>query len=444
MDYVVNIDESFTGSMHRAYLDLGYVDIKYPHHLIGIDFGIKALIEDRDYPRIQSALGPSFRMMLIRQTGLYQYLIDKPQALKKHLRTERWEILIQYCNSYDTLSIKQKSRLAWLIGKMCFHPYLIELLSSKVYNINFMKKSNTHASLSYLYVYARYRIYLDDNNSPYSLDEFKVIAENAPFGITKIDAHYQMVVQNVKHYANLEEAEKWQKRHLAVIEESKNNISNFEYLFAMSRYYRVGGFIPQMKQDATAVIKDMDLAEKYALELPHETLEERIAANEALYPVIESRTKEAIWLKNFDLAISQAKKLTELSPFDSRARLHIGSVYLEQEMLEEALESYIISKRYSPPGKDIATFMIAQCHYILGEIDLAIDECLESIKIDPLAISSYELLDELLKNQQTNNILLHEWVKNKITEFKNNKNEITDLSEPYKVFPSPKECHEKL
>jgi tetratricopeptide (TPR) repeat protein len=270
------------------------------------------------------------------------------------------------------------------------------------------------------------------------VDEFERIALNAPPGIARIDSHYQMVSQHVKNAGDLEAAEYWQKKHLEAIDSSRSEIDEFNYILVMSRYYRVGGFLPQMRQDAEGVVREMDLAEEYALALPRRNEVERIAADEMLYPVYESRTKEALWLDDLDLAEERALKTVKLSPYDARAWLHLGQVYCDREDAEQALQAYLRAVRLAPPGREIAWFMAGQCYEQMDELELACDAYLVSLENDPLGVSAAEQLVEVA--DKLGHSAISRWARSRLEDLAE-RQEISPEAqpEPYKNFLKPDE-----
>jgi tetratricopeptide (TPR) repeat protein len=430
----VPIDRHFTSWLFRAYLDLGPVQPRSPHHLSGLDFGIRALIEDRPYPRIQSALNPSFRAALLAQTRMYDHDVTRPAELPVALRTERWQKLCELCAGFADLTPTVKVRLAWLLGKMCFQSYVLELVPEAVERT--IAQSPEQASLAYIRAYARYRINLDDRNAPYSLAEFERIALAAPPGIARIDAHYQMVVQNVKHTNDLGTVVAWHERQRVAIESSRAELDDFTYPLVMSRYHRVGGFIPQMRREIEGTVYEMDLAEKFAMELPRRTDVERTAADEMLYPVLESRTKEAIWIGDHELALDRARRTVDLSPNDARAWLHLGQVLVDREDVEGALAAYRRAARLSPPGREIASFMVGQCYEAIDDLESACDAYLAALDADPLGIAAAERLHEVAT--QLDNSHLVAWTSLRLAELRALKEQVAaPRPEPYKHLPPP-------
>ncbi len=428
------LQQSFTRWLFRAYLDLGPVPVEAPHHLHGLDFGIHALMEDTAYPRIQSALNPSFRDALVQETGLAQYNIKSPSELPSSLRQPRWTFMCEQIQSFESLSSLSQVRLAWLLGKLCLQDFLLELVPE--IGAEQVASSNENASLAYLRAYSRCRLNIDDAANPYSLDEFKEIALHAPPGIARIDAHYQMISQSVKARGDLTAADYWQEKHLQAIESSRSEIDEFNHLLVMSRYHRVGGFLPQMRKDVEGVVREMDLAEQYALALPRRSEPERIAADEMLYPVYESRTKEALWLEDFDLAEERALKTVALSPYDARAWLHLGQVYCDRENPEDALRAYLRAVRLAPPGAEIAWFMAGQCYEALDDLESACNSYLASLQTDPLGLSAVEQLVEV--SQRLGHSAIFRWAQGRLEQLQQRVEGLPeDQAEPYKLFAKP-------
>jgi tetratricopeptide (TPR) repeat protein len=317
---------------------------------------------------------------------------------------------------------------------MCLQRAAVELIPPS--SADRIALSDDHAALAFVRCYSRYRMNVDDARSPYSIEEFKKLAKESPAGLNRIDATYQVVVQNVKHTGDLREVECWQQRHLCAIEQSRSELDDFSYLFAMSRYHRVGGFIPQMRRDAAKIVFEMDLAEQYALKLPRSDETYRIAADEALYPVMESRTREALWLNESELALSRATRAVALTPYDSRAWLLLGEVYLECDRPREALAAYRRAARFAPPGGEIAWFMAGQCYEMLDDPESACDSYLSSLKADPLGISAAEQLEDVAC--QLGHATILSWVRTHLAELRRLQSEVSfPHTWPYKEVPPP-------
>jgi len=430
-----DLNHSFTRWMFRPYLDLSVPADHAPYHLYGIEYYFRSFVEDRYIPHIHACFNPSFRGVLIRETQLSNFELASPLDLADALQSERWKTLCDGIRSFDSLPTRSQFRLAWTLSKLCFQQVAADMIPASIADA--VSTSNEHAGLAFVRCYSRYRISVDDANAPYSIDEFKHIATNSPPGMHKIDSCYQLVVQNVKHHNNLAEVEFWQEKHLQAIEASRPVLDEFQYLFAMSRYHRVGGFIPQMRRQIQPMIDEMELAEQYALALPQPDDEHRIVAGETLYPVLESRTKEALWIKDNERALSQIKRAVDLSPYDARAWLQLGQVYVELDRAEDALAAYKRAARLAPPGREIAWFMAGQAYEVLGDLEGACDAYLDSLKAGPLGVSAAERLVDVATELGHTDIVA--WVRARFDHLEQAEKEAAaPRAWPYKHLPPPK------
>lgn len=427
---------SFTGWLYRPYFDLGPPAPDPPFHVAGLRYGFRALAEGRRYPRIQVAMNQSFRDGLVASVGVPEYLVESPADLPEQLWSPEWRVLCEAVEAFDDLVVEQQVRLAWLIGKLCLYRFLTAFLPEGV--ADRIRTSHEHASLAYLRALGRYRLMLDGETQDYSMVEFERIAAEAPPGIARVDSHYQMVAQNVKHHNDLAGAERWQADHLTAIESSRTVLDDFTYQLVMSRYHRVAGFLPQMRRDKAGVEHEMSLAEKYARELPRDDDVHELAAKEMLYPVLESRTKEAMWMGDLELALQRAVELTELSPHDPRAWLHLGELHVERDEIEDAVRAYRKTVRYAPPGAEVALFMIGQCLEALEDPAAACDAYVGALRIDPLGVSSAERLSEVARATGSHALLA--WATALLEELGVDPSEAAELgAEPYKHMPPPEE-----
>lgn len=137
--------------------------------------------------------------------------------------------------------------------------------------------------------------------------------------MTRIDAAYEMVRQNAKHRADAVECARWQTTHLAAIE-AATSLDDHTRALMLSRYHRVGAFVPQFLGDAAGVDADMTLAEELARSAARDDPGQAVAADEMLYAALESRIKEALWTRDTDLALNRANEYVVLSPSSARGR----------------------------------------------------------------------------------------------------------------------------
>ena len=387
---------NFTAWLYKPYLDLSVPRHGSPLHTFGVEFDYLNLRYDLHLPRIQSVLMPSFRKELIRDCRTSAYAVDDPYLVSQEQLTSRWSFFCDKLSAMHSLEKNEQARLLWLLNKLCFY----FKTSSLEYATNCASDAD-EAEIAYVFAIANYTLSLQKTR-PYSMRKFEEIAEISPQGcFAKVNASYQMVVQNVKHGYKVAQVEKWLPIHYKNIVDAGEHLSEFEATRMLCRYYRVAGFLPQMKNDFTEMTRIMQLAEDYANKLVAlaEKMEQyrdlyTIAAREMVYPVFESRIKEALTIGDIALAESRAVQLVSENPSESRARMHLGQVLIENGKIQEALEQYLIAVELGPPGNEVSLFMAGQCYWALGDEKSALRCCVRSQYYDPMGVSPLEMLTE--------------------------------------------------
>lgn len=388
--------ETFCSWLYQPYLDLSEARSEAPLHVFGIDIDFRCLVDETDYPRIQSVLLPSFKDDLVRLSNTSHFSVRRPEDLPVSLATDRWKLLQDGVRSYCGLSRANQARVLRLLSKLCLYECVLDICSSNLPSV--MINCISSAEIRYFHALACYILSLDGRTNSYSLKMFEDIAIGAPNGsLTKVNALYQMVVQNVKHAYDIDRVRYWLPIFKKQIDLAKDHVSEIVYRQLVSRYHRVAGFLPQMEGNRAAVVEEMNLAESVARSIPRDTPMNRVIAAEMLYPVLESRIKEALWLKDFELAESRCRELCTLCPTDPRAHLHFGQVSIELEKITQAIEAYQSSIMYAPPGREIAFFMLGQCFEHQELFDQALSSYRESLLWDPKAEAALKAMISLCR-----------------------------------------------
>ena len=416
---------NFTAWLYRPYLDLSSPDIEAPLHTHGVEFDYLNLQYDLKLPRIQSVLMPSFRAELVRESRVRGYAVDDPFSMSEEKSSDRWNLFCGKLRDLPQLEKNEQARVLWLLNKLCFY----QKTSSLEFHINIQDNADD-TELAYIFALANYTLSLERNRN-YTLTKFEEIATYAPVGsFAKVNASYQMVVQSVKHGYKLMEVEKWLPIHYENILEAADSLGEFNTTRMLSRYYRVAGFLPQMKNQFGEMTRIMQLAEDYARKLfdlaktkgEYENFYE-VAAREMIYPVFESRIKEALALNDYALAERRARTLVGGNPNEPRARLHLGQILIENGKIEEAQEEYLTAAELGPPGSEIALFMAGQCYQALGNNKAALRCFKRSLHYDPMGISALEALgslDTALFSKDGGLSLIEKWAGESLVSIKQN------------------------
>ncbi|MCF2152110.1 tetratricopeptide repeat protein [Desmonostoc muscorum LEGE 12446] len=425
------LDNLLTTWINRPYLDLSPCSHS-SWHVYGIDYSYRNLVKDisithRSITNPVTLIHPiSFRQSLIREFGLFQYQVSNPLQLPDELRTERWNVLCDYLTHYQELLPITQLRVIALLSGLCLHEAVLEYIP-KMSNAQ-ISDSTMQAHLAYNRAMSNLMLQPDAGTLD-NLQELETIANYAPLGSsTRFGASLQLVALFGKRFGNLNATNYWGITAAQALENLQPSLDDFNYKRLRSVYHRAVVFVPLLQKDKEAVVREMNLCQSLAEELTHESRNEieNIAARENLTTVFESRTKEALWLGDIDLAEERARQMVEMEPLYSRYRLQLGEILIKQSKFEEAAKMYRSATRLGPPGTAIAWFMAGQCHEKMGDIDIACDCYLASVQMDELAISAVDKLNNLAP--RLGNLALVNWSDMRLLQLQEQQKNIANQS----------------
>jgi hypothetical protein len=392
----VSLDSRFSTWLLRPYLDLGPLQIG-PAHANSIEAGWQAFVDPDSPPFVpQRALAPGFRVQLAEQAN-ERYALNDPRELAEDLRTDRWQILCKELELWRDLSAVRKCRLASLLHSMCLYQPLLKLISEDEFVTS--NPDPWIAQLAFCRASAKFMDDLSKRTSGYDSRTMAVfeniaISDCSP-GPVKFNASAMVFVQKAKTHAPLAELIDWSKRFEKAFVVVADGDDKFSAQLFKSRFYRGIGFLPQHAGDRSKLIHTMDLAECYARDLKPTTTAQEILYVENLHAVMESRTKEALWLNDVGLAESRAVEVTKVDPYDSKGWAELGQVRYFQENWQGAAQAYVVAAMLGPPASSIGRHMAAVCLRELGLDFLAAFLFKETLEIDPLGISPRQEIFDL-------------------------------------------------
>ncbi|MBW4613526.1 MAG: tetratricopeptide repeat protein [Desmonostoc vinosum HA7617-LM4] len=410
------IEQSPIVSLYRPYFDLGTFN-GGPLHLYGIEFSYHNLIHQASVNYgIQVIYPSSFRESLVRETGMKEYEVDNPLQLDDGLRTKRWSKLCEYLTQYQELQPTTKLLVIKVLKSLCLHRAILEYVPAmselEIASGSVSAKLALCRAISNLLL-QEYEGKVDRSN----LKELENIAKHTPLGtLTRLSAVLQLVVRYAKNFRDLESAEFWRAIATEELQKLQSSLNDFDYKLFTSIYYRAVVFVPLLQRDKDKVIQEMDVCQAYAESLTCVNEEQQKVALENQCIILESRTKEALWLGDLELAEERARKVAQMDSLDPRYRLELGEVLIKCGKIEEAIKMYRSATRLGPPRTAIAWFMAGQCHEKLGELDIACDCYLASIQMDSLAISAVERLNRLAP--RLGNSALVNWTNRRLSELR--------------------------
>ena len=403
---------SFPEWLYKPYLTLEGPATDGVLHPYGVAFAYQAMDSGQDLPNVQSTLMPSFRdeidTLSARRLGVDLATLREDRWVSNL----RWRALHEQVLRAASLAPGSLALLTKTLSKLCLYEEVLAVTA----NLACLGQSDeVSATIRLSRLLAQFVLHLEGRGHYEISDLWGLATELSPGSPVKVDAIYALTVQYAKYSKNRDVVARLCVMHAEAIERA-NTLNDFQRTFFMSRYHRVAAFDPQMRDERDEVRCHMDRAEEFARSLPVGSPRDEILAKEVLYAVLESRTKEAVWLGDSELAELRATQLTEMVPCDPRPYLHLGEILAGAGKMDKALRAYTNAAVYAPPGAEIAWFMQGQCCEALGDVEGAIRNYLQSLSVDPGGISAVESLDILLA--RLGNRPLRRWCSDALGELR--------------------------
>ncbi len=379
----------FSTWLLRPFIDLGPCDLG-PLYARGIECYWRAFADPGEPAfALQRTLPPAFRKQLIGMVPDAAYDVDDPRELPTVLRTPRWQSMCAALDGWDALPTEQRFRLVVLMHSLCLYKPVLSLVPPL--GSGAIARDAAALDLDYWRASACYALDLPDQTSDYGfadLSVFELLAARTTDAVpTAFNAALKIFVHKAKTGAPLDELETWAVRLEHALVDARPRVDAFTEMLLTSRYYRAIGFLPQRRGDRAEVVRQMDLAERHALTMTPATDAQELLYLENLHPLMESRTKEALWLGDRDLALTRARRVVELDPYDSKAWAELGEIRMLRKEWASAAECYVTAAMLGPPASAVGRHMAGLCFRELGQDLLAAFFFKETLEVDPFGIS---------------------------------------------------------
>jgi tetratricopeptide (TPR) repeat protein len=327
--------------------------------------------------------------------------VEDPRELLPRFRNARWSIIGDVLNRWPELSTKQQCRLVLLLHALCFYGLIASRIPRQCETQ--IGIDSDSAELAFRGASARYVLGLTGRIAEYDtadMSEFEaVFASTSPDDVVAFNAAVKVFVHKAKVGAPLDELTVWQHRSEQVLQTVLAKSNKFTRNLLLSRFYRAAAFVPQREGKRDAVVSIMDRAEHHALAMEPANDAEKLLYLENLHPVLESRTKEALWLGDLNLALARALRVTELDPYDPKGWCEVGQVQLKRKEYLEAAQAYAAAALLGTPASAIGRYMAGLCFRDLGQPLLAAFFHMASLEVDAVAISPHDEIQSLPDDQ---------------------------------------------
>jgi len=294
---LLTLDSRFSTWLLRPYLDLAEFN-GGPLHVQNLEECWRSFVEPGSLPFVpQRALSPGFRIQLAREAG-QAYVVTDPRRLSENLRSDRWRRLCVALDKWTFLRGDEKCRLVSLLHSMCLYQTLLDLIPHDHFEAG--RAAPETLQLAFWRASAHFIHDLPERTSDYNtadMSVFEDIALNAPTAVPEcFNATAKVFVHKAKTCCEIADLVRWSKRFEKALVHTIAGADKFTTGLFTSRFYRGLGFLPQLAGDRNEVKRTMDLAESHARNIKPGTSAQLLLYRENIHAVMESRTKEALWL----------------------------------------------------------------------------------------------------------------------------------------------------
>lgn len=373
----------------RPLLDLGPFDAG-PIYAQGVEHAWQAWADPRQ-PRfaLQRTLAPGFRAQMLYEAGRDGDDAVRPHALAPHRRPPRWQALCDALDGWAGLDSEARCRLVMLLHALCLHECVDALVPPPAAGLH--AATPAAAECAYWAASSRYMLRMPARFEDYrgaDLAEFEAIAAQAVQAVTaNFNACCKLFTHAAKTGAQAGPLAAAGERMAASLARAVGVLDAFSAGLLRSRFHRALAFLPMQRGDRAGVRREMDEAERLARALQPEGAAERLLALENLHPLMESRSKEALWAGDDALALAHAREVVALDPHDPKSRVELGQLLAQREDWPAAAEAFAAAAMLGPPTGAIARHLAGTCLQRSGQPVLAAYFLQAALQADALALS---------------------------------------------------------
>ncbi|GAA3690367.1 tetratricopeptide repeat protein [Streptomyces iranensis] len=403
--------ENFLSWLYRPFIDLGVWEADGNPLTLGAHLASRALYEnDGSYPRLHGSIMPSSREVIVKTAGAMRYLVKDPRELGSEWRTPEWQGLCDHLDAYSGLDSGARLRSLWLLHRMGLHAVILKCEVSVRPSASDEGISEDDAALLYMRGLAKVILFYDGQTSLDTSELEQVVAYGRPGCWGHVEATYLLAQLSIKSLDDIDGFRHYVREHKKSI--GAVDSEGQEQYKLLSRYHRIGAFLPQLAGDHASMSREMDQAEHYCRLLYDADLGNRDDWQILRYGVLESRTKENLLCEDIEAAEQYAVDLVSHAPASPQARCTLGQVCIEKGDLDGAVESYRWASVLGPQVRHISEFMVGQCMEAQKRLPEACAAYFRSVESDPLAISSVRRLRDVAAVAR--NSLLTTWADTRL------------------------------
>lgn len=362
METFLRIPEPFAGArparpiefrLWRPLFDLGGFDEALPTRSTAAALALRNLDlpEDAQLP-VQIRPGPAFRDRLVESPLLAEYALTDPAELPEPLRTEAWSRMCRLGARFDDLSVPDRVRLTGLLAGVGLYRHLATLSPGPAEEV---PKNPRTLLVRARIAHARSVTERTAASSGASVEALRDILACADLPATaRLGAATTLVVLHAQ--SRLRDPAAVDRYRNAAHELTRHLSPDDDWLdlVHLSTYWRAVSFQPFLAEDRRRTQEELDLAESLARRLPGDTPEQRWIRDQNFHPLLETRTKAALWAGDADGALAFATELRDHDPLDGKVHVQLGDVHVRRGDSRAALACYLTAAALGSPYRSLA------------------------------------------------------------------------------------------
>ncbi|MEU3459166.1 hypothetical protein ABZ721_04310 [Streptomyces sp. NPDC006733] len=337
----------------------------------------------------QRLMPPAFRGNLVGESGLAEFAVTHPADLPQHLRTPAWEQLCAWVDTFKSADPDRQLLTSALLFRLGFGRLVLDLVPQRP------AADLTGAAELRLHHWRDLVRYVGSIGG----SRQQVAAPTTSFAVARHpDCPLRLrfviavfaVVFHARETKSLDEALAWRATAEQALAEllADPACTPLDRLMLESRFYRSVTYVPFLQRDEARLIAEMDRAEELARAIASTTPYEEFLRRENLRACLESRSKEALAFGRDDLAHQRITEVIALDPYEPKSHIERAESLVRRGRHREAADAYLRAARLGPTSTAMSYGLAGECLAKAGLPELAEDCFIQSLRIDPYAVSS--------------------------------------------------------
>jgi tetratricopeptide (TPR) repeat protein len=368
----------------RVYVDLG--SHGGPVHAQVLARYARSVVEGRPVGvPLQGNPPAHLRWHILRESGLDAYMVPTPHELPLSMRSPAWQALCDSLDGWTALATPMRPTVTSLLNRLGFHRLVRDLIAEP--DANEISRDPVVASLALARANAAHKL---DRTGEESLRLMHRVYRNAPSARQRLGAALNIAVHHARVTHSAEQVRAWTDRLRAAHE--RVGVAEPSDVVMSSAVLRAASFGPFFAGHVAETTALLDECEQLAWQAPDDTEDLALLKAENLRAMLETRSREAQWSGDIELAVHRQRALVRHDPLDGRLHSDLGVTLLRHRGPADALAYFEQAATLGPPFTAVSWALVGYCRGRLGASAAARRALMAAVRLDPGAVSVFDSL----------------------------------------------------